>query len=118
MGWKHNFYKGEFEMATPIEIKNKVRSINADNQDICTGKDRCQGYTNNSTSWWISDAGKVLRSQYSGIHTEIGRLMTKISSLENRTSSLSGNVQRAESERLLRAEAQKKKPSSANKKSR
>lgn len=86
-------------MSSPSQIQRKTVKINTVNHEICRGKDRCQRYTYNSTSWWQSDAGKVLRSQYSRIQDKLVRIMYQMDGLENRTRRLSDKVERARDER-------------------
>ena len=102
-------------MPTPSEIKSKAKKINEANSDLSKGKDRCQGYVYNSTSWWQSEAGKALRSQYSEIQVDVMKMLSKISNLENCTTRLASNVQRADDERR-KAEEQKRLALAAKKK--
>jgi uncharacterized protein YukE len=86
-------------MPSPSQIQRKTVKINNVNVEISRGKDRCQRYTYNSTSWWQSEAGKELRSRYSGIQAKIAKLMYLMDGLENSTRRLSDRVERAREER-------------------
>lgn len=95
-------------MPTPSEIQRKAKRINSVNDDFCRGKDRCQGYAYNSSSWWEGEPGKVLRSEYTDIQVDITKLLTNISRLESCINKLAGKVQRAEDERRRKAEEQRR----------
>lgn len=101
-------------MPTPSAIQRKAQRINAVSDDFCRGKDRCQGCVSNSGTWWQSEAGKELRSQYSEIQDDLAGLLAKLDRLENCTKRLAGNVQRAIDERRRRAEARRRAASAAN----
>ncbi|MDA8233312.1 MAG: WXG100 family type VII secretion target [Clostridia bacterium] len=91
-------------MPTPSEIRRKAKRINTVNDELRRAKDRCQGYTYNSSSWWQSDAGKTLRSEYSEIQVVINKLLSKMSRLEASTNNLARYVQQADYERRRKAE--------------
>lgn len=103
-------------MPTPSEIQKKARRINTVSDSFCRSKDRCQGYVYNSSSWWMGEAGQVLRSEYSDIEVDINRILRKMGELENCISNLSGRVRQADDERRRRVEELKRLALAANKK--
>ncbi len=103
-------------MPTPGEIQRKAKNVNSVNNDFCRAKDRCQGYTYNSSSWWNSESGKELRSQYSEIQVDITKLLTNMNRLESSLNKLANNVQQADDERRRRAEEQRRQAFAVKKK--
>lgn len=95
-------------MPTPGEIQKKAKRINSVNDDFCRGKDRCQGYVYNSSSWWEGEAGKVLRSEYTDIQIDITKLLTKMSKLESCINKLADKVRQADDERRSKKEEQRR----------
>jgi len=94
-------------MPAPGDIKRKAIRVKSINEKLSKGRDRCQGYTYNSSLWWKNEAGKTLRSEYSDIQADITTLLTSMSKLEGCINKLADKVQQAIDERKSRTEKQK-----------
>lgn len=94
-------------MPAPDDIKRKAKRVKSINEKFFMGKDRCQMHTYNSSSWWKSEAGKALRSEYSDIQADMTKLISSISKLEVCINKLADKVQQAIDERKIRTERRK-----------
>ncbi len=103
-------------MPTPSEVQRKAIRVNSVYDELCRGKDRCQGYAYNSSDWWQSEAGKALRSQYSEIQADITRLISKLGTVVSSIKRLSTNIQNADDERRRKAEELKRQALNTKKK--
>jgi uncharacterized protein YukE len=91
-------------MSIKSKIRKDVAKINSLNSDFSRARSRCQGFVNESYSWWKGEAGKVLREEYKEIDTDIAKIILKMKSLESCTRRLANNVQRADDNKKMKVQ--------------